>query len=162
MIMSPEPESDFQNAVSSQATVAHEKTLIMKFKTLLVIASTLASSALLHAADLAGKWTSEFDSPIGPQKYSYEFKTDGDKLTGKASFDHSMGKGDSELKNIKVVKDDVSFTENMKIQDNEITVTYTGKISGDEMKLTRVVGDFGSEQLVAKRVKADVKPGAGK
>lgn len=134
----------------------------MKFQKILLAAFTLATSALLHAADLAGKWTAEFDSPIGPQKYSYEFKADGDKITGKASFDHSMGKGDSELKNIKVVKDDVSFTEAMKIQDNEITVTYTGKITGDEMKLTRVVGDFGTEQLVAKRVKAEAKPAAAK
>ena len=134
----------------------------MKLKNLLLAVATFATSALLHAADLAGNWTAEFDSPIGPQKYSYEFKVEGEKITGKATFDHSMGKGNSELKNIKVTKDDVSFTESMKIQDNEITVTYTGKIAGDEMKLTRVVGDFGTEQLVAKRVKAEAKPAAGK
>lgn len=134
----------------------------MKLKTLLLVATTLATSAWIQAADLAGKWTSEFDSPIGPQKYSYEFKVDGDKITGKASFDQAMGKGDSELKNIKVSQDDVSFTEDLKIQDNEIVVTYTGKIAGNEMKLTRVVGDFGTEQLVAKRVKAEAKPAATK
>jgi hypothetical protein len=134
----------------------------MKLPKILLAVTVLLTSALSHAADLAGKWTAEFDSPIGPQKYSFEFKVDGEKIAGKASFDHSMGKGDSELKNIKVAKDDVSFTENMKIADNEITVTYTGKIAGDEMKLTRVVGDFGTEQLVAKRVKAEAKPAAGK
>jgi hypothetical protein len=134
----------------------------MNLKKVLLSATAFLMTALTHAADLAGRWTSEFDSPIGQQKYSYEFKVDGEKITGKAAFDHSMGKGDSELKNIKLAKDDVSFTETMKIQDNEITVTYTGKISGDEMKLTRVVGDFGTEQLVAKRAKADAKPAAGK
>lgn len=134
----------------------------MKAKNLLVATVSFAASTLLQAADLAGKWTSEFDSPIGAQKYAYEFKGEGEKIAGKAFFEHSMGKGDSELKSIKVAKDDVSFTETMKIQGNEIVVTYTGKISGDEMKLTRVVGDFGTEQLVAKRVKAEAKPAAGK
>ena len=113
----------------------------------------LCGLSLANAAELAGKWTSEFDSQIGVQKYSYEFKSEGDKFTGKASYDHSMGKGDSVLKDIKVAGEDVSFAEGLKINDSDITVTYTGKISGDEMKLTRVVGDFGTEQLVAKRVK---------
>jgi hypothetical protein len=110
--------------------------------------------SLSRAADLAGKWTAEFESPIGVQKYAYEFKADGDKLTGKASYDHSMGKGESALKDIKVKDGDVSFVETLKLQEMEITVTYTGKLAGDELKLTRVVGEFGTEQLVAKRVKA--------
>ena len=63
-----------------------------------------------------------------------------------------MGKGESPLKDIKVKDDDVSFVETIKIQDAEITVTYSGKLAGDELKLTRTVGDFGTEQLVAKRV----------
>jgi hypothetical protein len=107
-----------------------------------------------RAAELAGKWTAEFESPIGVQKYAYEFKAEGDKLTGKATFEHSMGKGDAPLKDIKVKGDEVAFAETMKIQDMEIVITYTGKLAGDELKLTRTVGDFGTEQLVAKRVKA--------
>ena len=35
-------------------------------------------------ADVTGKWTAEFDTQIGVQKYTYEFKVDGTKLTGKA------------------------------------------------------------------------------
>jgi hypothetical protein len=130
-------------------------------KNLLLAAIAFASFTFAHAADLAGKWTAEFESPIGLQKYTYEFKVEGDKITGKASYDHSMGKGDSELKNIKVVKDDVSFVENLKLADMEIAVTYTGKLAGDEIKFTRTVGDFGTEPLVAKRVKPEApKPAA--
>jgi hypothetical protein len=126
--------------------------LLRKITSLLALLFIVVS--LSRAADLAGKWTAEFESPIGIQKYAYEFKADGDKLTGKASYDHSMGKGESALKDIKVKDGDVSFVETLKLQEMEITVTYTGKLAGDELKLTRVVGEFGTEQLVAKRVKA--------
>jgi acetyl esterase/lipase len=37
------------------------------------------------AAGVAGKWQAEFDSMVGVQKYDYEFTTDGEKLTGKAT-----------------------------------------------------------------------------
>jgi hypothetical protein len=133
----------------------------MKFSHIIAAAVVLTAATLSHAAELAGKWTAEFDSQIGLQKYTYEFKGEGDKITGKASYDQQMGKGDAELKNIKITKDDVSFTETLKLADMEIAITYTGKLAGDEMKLTRTVGDFGTEQLVAKRVKADA-PAAAK
>ena len=128
-------------------------------KTITLAAVALVGLSLAHAADLAGKWTAEFDSPIGVQKYAYEFKVDGDKITGKAAFENQMGKGEGELKQIKLSGDDLSFVEQMKLDGNEITVTYTGKIAGDEIKFTRNVGDFGTEQLVAKRQKApEAKP----
>ena len=111
----------------------------------------ISLSTLLNAADLTGHWTSEFDSQIGQQKYTYDFKADGDKITGKATYDHSMGKGEVNLTDIKTKGDDVSFTETVNIQGNPLTITYSGKVEGDEMKLTRQVGDFGSENIVAKR-----------
>jgi len=114
----------------------------------------VSASSLLHAANLTGHWTSDFDSQIGPQKYTYDFKTEGGKITGKATYDHSMGKGEVELAAIKLDGDDVSFTETVNIQGNPLTISYTGKIAGDEMKLTRQVGDFGTEQIVAKRTGA--------
>ncbi len=123
-------------------------------KLILVTALVLSGPNFARAADLGGIWTAEFDSQIGTQKYTYEFKVDGDKITGKATFDHSMGKGETVLKDIKLSGDTLSFVEPMKINDAEVTISYTGKIAGDEIKLTRNVGDFGTEQLVAKRQKA--------
>lgn len=119
----------------------------------LLIALFFFGVAVTSAAGLAGKWKADFDSQIGPQKYAYEFKVDGGKYTGKASYDHSMGKGDSVLSDIKLAADDVSFVEKVNLNNMDLTITYTGKISGDEMKLTRVVGDIATEQIVAKRVK---------
>jgi hypothetical protein len=120
-------------------------------------ALTLSSLSLAHAADLAGHWTSEFDSQIGVQKYTYDFKAGGDKLTGKATYDHSLGKGETVLKEIKVTGDDVFFAEDFSAPDVSVHITYTGKIAGDEMKLTRQVGDLATEQIVAKRVKAEAQ-----
>jgi len=124
------------------------------FKMLCFAAAILPLFTAARAADLAGRWTAEFDSQIGVQKYVYEFKVDGEKITGKATHDHSMGKGEAELKAIKLSGDDVSFTEPLNINGDEITITYTGKIAGDEMKLTRQVGDFATEQIVVKRAAA--------
>ena len=129
----------------------------------LLIALLFTGLAVTSAAELAGKWKADFDSQIGPQKYTYEFKADGGKYTGKASYDHSMGKGDSVLSDIKLAGDNVSFVEKLELNGMDLTVTYTGKFSGDEMKLTRVVGDIATEQIVAKRVEdADAKPAPAK
>jgi hypothetical protein len=115
----------------------------------------LALGTFARAADLAGQWTADFDSPIGRQKYTYAFKHEGDTLTGKAAYDHSMGKGENELKEIKLVGDDVFFVETISLPEMTIRVTYTGKVTDDEMKLTRQVGDFATEHVVARRVKPE-------
>jgi hypothetical protein len=65
-----------------------------------------------------------------------------------------MGKGTSPLKDVKVEGDKVSFSEPLTIQGNELIITYSGTLAGDELKLARVVGDFGTEQLTAKRAEA--------
>lgn len=116
----------------------------------------LATALPASAADLAGRWTAEFDSPIGPQKYVYVFKNDGATLAGEATYDHSMGKGTVALKNVKVDGDKVTFEEPLTIDGNTITISYSGTLSDSEIKLSRVVGDFGTEQLTAKR--ADEAP----
>lgn len=106
-----------------------------------------------RAADIAGKWKAEFDTQIGVQKYVFDFKADGEKLTGKAAFERQDQKGEVEITEGKIVRDEVSFVEPLKFQDQEIRIAYTGKIAGDEIKFTRKVGDFATEELVAKRVK---------
>ena len=126
----------------------------MTIRSFAFLAVLLAAALPASAADLVGRWAAEFDSPIGVQKYVYEFKNSGDTLTGQATFDHSMGKGTVDLKNLKVEGDKVTFTEPLTIDGNEITITYSGTLAGDELKLTRNVGDFGAEQLTAKRAAA--------
>ena len=123
----------------------------LKIMSAFAVACTLLAAA--RAAEIDGKWRAEFDSQIGQQKYVFELKADGEKLTGKASADRpQLGKTETELKNGKIVKDEVSFTETLKFQDQEIQIEYRGKIVGDELKLHRKVGDIAAYDIVAKRV----------
>jgi hypothetical protein len=112
-----------------------------------------AETAAAPATDLTGKWSSEFDSQVGVQKYVFDLKQDGAKLSGTASFERMGEKGQVELKEGKVEGGQVTFVEMLDFQGTSIRIEYKGQLSGDEMKLTRQVGDFATEQIVAKRVK---------
>jgi hypothetical protein len=106
-----------------------------------------------RAADASGKWKAEFDTQVGVQKYTFDLKVEGGKLTGKATFERMGQKGEVDLQDGKVSGDDISFVEKVDFQGNPMSITYTGKVAGDEMKLTRKVGDFATEEIVAKRAK---------
>lgn len=117
------------------------------------LALTLIFAAVAFAADVSGKWTAAFETQIGPQKYTYDFKVDGSKLTGTIKGGPEEHPGESEVKEGKVDGDTVSFVEIFKMDDNEVRIEYTGKVVGDEIKFTRKVAEFATEELVAKRVK---------
>jgi hypothetical protein len=122
----------------------------MTYRKALAVATVMVAVVLsAYAADPTGKWTATFDTQIGQQKYTYDFKADGEKLTGKAISQF----GETEIEDGKVKGDDISFVENITFQDQKIRIEYQGKIAGDEIKFTRKVGDFATEELVAKRVK---------
>ncbi len=123
-------------------------------------ATTPAAKAV--AADVTGTWKADFDSQIGHQNYTFTFKQDGARLTGKASSEVNDRKREAELKEGKVDGKAISFVEMLNFQDNEIRVTYEGKLSasGDEIKFTREVGEFAKEEIVAKREQATPAAGA--
>jgi len=107
------------------------------------------ASATVLAADFNGKWTAEFDTQIGVQKYTYEFHVDGTTVTGKAINE----RGETAITEGKIDGDTITFVEMLNFNGMDIKITYTGKINGDEIKFTRQVGDFATEELTAKRVK---------
>lgn len=111
------------------------------------------SSVRALALDVTGTWKSEFDSQIGHQNYTFTFKQDGGKLTGKANSVAGDRKREAELKEGKVDGDAVSFVEILSIQEQEIRISYTGKLAGNgnEIKFTREVGDFAKTEIVAQR-----------
>jgi hypothetical protein len=110
---------------------------------------------------VTGKWQGQFDSQIGVQTYTYDFKADGTNLTGRAVGISESRTNDSAITEGKINQDEISFVEPLKFGDNDIRIEYTGKVSGDEIKLHRKVGDFAEEDLVAKRVKdGDAQPAA--
>jgi acetyl esterase/lipase len=115
------------------------------------IAVLLAANAA-DAPSVAGKWKAEFDTPIGVMKYVYEFKVDGEKLTGKAVRDFDGKKTDVEIAEGKVKGNTLSFVEPFVYMDTEIKLEYTGKLKGDEIAFTRKDGSFATFEVVAKRL----------
>ena len=109
----------------------------------------VVAAASAFAPGVAGKWTAAIDTQIGVQNYTYDFKVDGDKLTGIAKSQFS----ESPISEGTIKGDNLAFVENLTYQDMNIRVTYTGTVSGDEIKFNRKVGDFASEDFVAKRAK---------
>jgi hypothetical protein len=106
-----------------------------------------------RAADVTGKWSATFDTQVGQQKYTFDLKADGEKLTGKAAFERMGQAGEADLLEGKVKGDEVSFVETFDAMGTTVRIEYTGKAKGDEIAFTRKVGDFGTEQFVATRVK---------
>jgi hypothetical protein len=107
------------------------------------------ASAFAFAPGVAGKWTAAIDTQIGVQNYTYDFKVDGEKLTGTAKSQFS----ESAIAEGSVKGDAISFVETLTYQDMTIRVMYTGTVAGDEIKFNRKVGEIASEDFVAKRVK---------
>src|SRR5215471_15389481 len=101
-------------------------------KSILLAALAFCTVGSLQAADITGKWKADFETQIGHLKYVYEFKVDGEKLTGKAFRDRDGEKMTIEITEGKVAGNDVSFVENVKFQDQEVRIEYSGKVAGDE------------------------------
>lgn len=134
----------------SQPTVTH---ILHHMKTPFLLLTLVSLPLGVLAADISGTWKSEFDSQIGRQKYTYTFQQEGTKLAGKANSEIEDRKREAELREGKVDGDAVTFVEMLNFQENEIPITYTGRLSagGDEIKFTRKVGDFATEEIVARR-----------
>ena len=107
-------------------------------------------SLSVTGADISGKWSAEFETQIGVQKYVFTLDQDGEKITGKANSEIGETRNETELIEGKVDGTNVSFTEILMFQGNELRITYQGKVEGNEIKFTRKVADFATEELVAK------------
>ena len=113
-------------------------------------ALVIFAAVVMAAADIGGKWKATFETPMGSIEYTYDFVVKDTALTGRiqSSF------GSSDVLDGKIDGEKVTFAEIFKIEGMEVRITYSGKIvSGDEIKFTRQVGDFATEELVARRAK---------
>ena len=116
---------------------------------LLLAALCLAFSLWAFAADIDGKWTATYDTQNGSITTTWDLKADGNKLTGKASSSF----GDRDLTDGKIEGKEVSWTEAIDAGGATIKIVCKGTLNGDELKLSRTVGEFGTTETVAKRVK---------
>jgi len=102
-----------------------------------------------QAADISGKWKGSLVTPGGIKNYIYEFKVDGNVLTGTATLN---GKP-IQIQNGKINGDDISFTEPGEFNGAKVTVKYTGKVEGDKIKFQRTFADFPPDSMTIKRLK---------
>jgi hypothetical protein len=123
---------------------------MMKLERVLVIvlSVSLFCAVPVHGAGTSGKWAAVITTPIGEMSYIYEFKVEGEKLTGKAVMSMGSESSESALTEGSVRGDEISF-----IQGQELRCEYRGKISGDEIRGSRTVGSYGAEEFVLRRAK---------
>ena len=123
----------------------------MRYRTLLLSSLiVLVLCTVAYAADFNGTWTAAIETQVGTQNYTYTFKVEGEKLTGKTKSQF----GESEITEGVVKGDDITFVENLNYEGMPLKITYKGKISGtDEIKFSRNVADIADETFVAKRSK---------
>lgn len=121
-------------------------------------AAVLPTPAAPSAASVAGKWTAAIDTQVGMQNYTYEFKIEGRRLAGTADCDFYGAKVEVTQTSIDGTK--ITFVETRDFNGMDLAITYTGELKGDEIVFKREVGDFATEEFVAKRVKPEA-PAAG-
>src|SRR6516162_4457574 len=114
-------------------------------KAILSMALVLGVCGLAGAADKVdpvGTWNCEYE--IGGQKRTstLTIKKDGDKLAGTMSWPNQ---NETNLKDLKLKDDTLTFSAVRKLMDNEITVEYTLKLDGDKLK-GKGAAEFGGQK----------------
>jgi major membrane immunogen (membrane-anchored lipoprotein) len=103
-------------------------------KTILSAALVLGVCGLAGAADKAdpvGTWKCEYKIGDMKRTSTLTIKKDGDKLAGTMSWPDQK---DTNLKDLKLKDDTLTFSAVRKVMDNEITVEYKLTITGDNLK----------------------------
>src|SRR3569833_1934562 len=103
---------------------------------------TVFCLASVFAAAIDGKWTATYETQGNSITTTWDIKSDGNKLTGKASSSF----GDRDITDGKIEGNTVTWTENIAAGGAAIKVVCKGTLIGDEIKLTLTVGEFGSTE----------------
>jgi hypothetical protein len=106
-------------------------------------------AAFAFAADVTGTWKATFDTQVGAQEYTFVFKQEGAKLTGKAV--SAFAKADTPITEGSVNGDDITFVEDLNYEGMPLHIVYKGKIAGDEIKFVRNMADIANEEATAKK-----------
>ena len=112
---------------------------------LLLLISVLTASA----TDVSGTWKAAIDTPNGPLETTFQFKVDGNKLTGSTS---NPLMGETPISDGKAEGDTLSFLVNASFNGNDVKLYFKGKVSADKIKLTiEVGGPDHTVEMTAKR-----------
>jgi hypothetical protein len=97
-------------------------------RSLTIIIALLLSALSGFAADVAGAWTVNIDSPNGPIEATLTLKQDGDKLTGTLT----SQMGDAPVTG--TIKDnDITFTMSIDANGQNMSISYTAKVADNKM-----------------------------
>ena len=121
--------------------------------TALAMSAAIAGTAF--AADITGKWKSEFTGPDGNVRTNvFTFEVKGEVVTGTVT--SSMAPEPAKIEDGTLKGDAIAFKVTRNMQGNEIKLSYTGTVKGDEIPL-KVSADAGGQtfafDIVAKREK---------
>jgi len=110
------------------------------------------------AKTITGKWTSEFDSPIGTQKYTYDLKVDGDKITGKCVGEAGEQKRETTIASSDIRGNEVSWVEIFDYAGAPTRIETEGEIvNADQIKVMRRFGSYGLYEITLTRAKETSK-----
>ena len=115
--------------------------------TVAALAATMTMTA--SAADVSGKWTAAMPGRNGQTRdVTYNFKADGDKLSGTMSF----AQGEIKIQEGKISGDNISFKVPVEFNGNAFVLVFKGTVSGDQIKFTRTrEGGDQTQEFTAKR-----------
>jgi hypothetical protein len=123
---------------------------------LAALACSVAMAVPAMAADITGKWKSEFQSPDGNTRTNvFTFEVKGEAVTGTVT--SSMVPEPAKIEEGTLKGDALSFKVTRSFGGNELKLTYTGTVKGDEIPLkvaaTAPDGQAFEFDVVAKREK---------
>jgi hypothetical protein len=111
----------------------------------------LAGLAMAYAAAIDGKWVAQVPGRQGTQETTFNFKAEGEKLTGSVV----SPRGETPISDGTIKGNDVAFSTKLSTPNGEFKLNFKGTLAGDELKLTRTRegGDQPGQEFTAKRVK---------
>ena len=108
--------------------------------TIRIVSVFLLLSVAAFAHDVSGKWTFQVQTDAGSGSPTFDFKQDGEKLTG--TYNGTFGTAPLTGK---VTGDDIEFTVDATIQDQKAKIVYKGKIeAAGKMKGSVELAGMGS------------------
>jgi hypothetical protein len=109
------------------------------------LAMTVAATAF--AADVNGKWVGSVETPNGPIELTYEFKADGETLTGTVA----SAMGSLPLNKGKVAGGVLTY----EVALEGAVITHEAKVNEAGTEITvKATGEWGTSEYVVKKVAA--------
>jgi hypothetical protein len=108
----------------------------------------ILAAAVAMAADFDGRWEGSMSTPNGDLQIAFNFKVDGNKLTGTVEAPN----GEIPIEDGKVEGNKISF----KTHFNDSEVNHEGTLSGETIDL-KVQGPWGDSEMSLKRAQKKEK-----